>query len=235
MVKPRSGCGRLEPDGRCMAIWTQCSPWKRHLIKGYPHHNVCGFNDEMDQLDHFHAKRCILEDLVHTVGWSSCECSASRIPLSLVCFVDCRLSTTHPVARCLVRHNSSEKAAAWPEGRLPAGWGGPCSDRSQKLVCSLASVDPALTAELLEGQGAGGGGRVWCQRKREEVWVPRWPNLPSSLAHQNQIMEMISHLWRLQPEPWLWRVCYPVSLQPFGIPFIGLQMGQCPLDIYLYL
>lgn len=55
------------------------------------------------------------------------------------------------MARCLVGHNSCEKAAAWPEGRLPAGWGGLCGDRSQRLVCSLAGVDPALTAEPLEG------------------------------------------------------------------------------------
>lgn len=41
---------------------------KMHLMKGYLHHNVCGFNSKMDQLDHFHAKRCILEDLVHSVG-----------------------------------------------------------------------------------------------------------------------------------------------------------------------
>lgn len=213
---------------------------KRHLMNGYLLHNACGFNGEMDQLDQFHAKRCILEDLVHAVGWSSCECSASRIPLSLVCFVDCRLSTAHPVARCLVGHNSSEKAAAWPEGRLPAGWGGSCGDRSQRLVCSVAGVDPVDLRSHAHSWAAGRlGSRRWTSSVVPEeqggglspamtksaiiVGSPR-PNYgndftPLTTSARATIMKSM----------------FPFVLTTFWNSLCWTTDGQCPLDIYLFL
>lgn len=58
--------------------------------------------------------------------------------------------------------------AALPDGADRAvtevkGWFAPW------LVWIRSTYGHTLTAELLEGQGAGGGGRAWCQRKREEV------------------------------------------------------------------
>lgn len=213
---------------------------KRHLMQGYLHHHACGFNGEMDQLDHFHALRCILEDLVHAVGWSGCECSASRIPLSLVCFVDCRLSTAQPVARCLVGHSLSEKAAAWPEGRLPAGWGGSCGDRSQRLVCSVAGVDPvdlrshahswacwkAREQEVEVECGARGRGRRFESRDDQichHRWLTKtklWKRFHTSdnFSQSHDYEEYVS----LCPHNLLNSLCWTTD-------------GQCPLDIYLFL
>lgn len=174
----------------------------------------------MDQLDRFHAKHCMLEDLVHDVGWSSCGHSASRIPSSLVCFVDCHLFTTHLMARYLGGHNSSEKAAAWLEGRLPPRWGGSCGDRSQKLVCSLAGVDPVHLRSHTHSWAAG---KLGSSRRRSSV-VPeekgggRSPAMTKSaiiVGSPDQIMEMILHLGQqLQPEPWRWRLCCLLCIQP---------------------
>lgn len=183
----------------------------------------------MDQLDHFHTKHRMLEDLVYGVGWSSCERFTSHIPSSLVCLVDCRLSATHLVAHCLDGHNSSEKAAAWLEGRLPAGWGRSCGDRSQKLVCSLAGVDLVDLRSYAHSWAAEWlGSRRWRSSVvPEEKGGGRSPAMTKSaiiIGSPDQIMEMISHLGQLQPEPWWWRVCCLLCIQPFKIPFVGLQM-----------
>lgn len=78
---------------------------------------------------------------------------------SVISCVFCRLSATRPMACCLNGHNSSEKAAAWLEGRLPAGWGGSCGDR---LVCSLAGVDLVDLWSLAHSWAAGRlGSRRW--------------------------------------------------------------------------
>lgn len=38
------------------------------MKKAFNERFACGFNGETDQLDRFHVKHCMLDDLIHAVG-----------------------------------------------------------------------------------------------------------------------------------------------------------------------
>lgn len=138
------------------------------------HYSACGFNGEkQDQLDWFYTKHCILDDLVHAVGWSRCECSASRIPLSLVCLVDCRLPP-HPSSGSLPRRAQFERKGSgvargeagcrtgrivrWQKSKagLLHGW---CGSSRPPVTRSQLSRWKAREQEVEVERGARGRGR----------------------------------------------------------------------------
>lgn len=72
----------------------------------------------------------------------------------------------------VIRQQRGQRGGRLPDGADRAvtevkGWFSP------SLVWIQSTYGHTLTAEPLEGKGAGDGGRMLCQRKREEVCVQR--------------------------------------------------------------
>lgn len=203
--------------------------------KGIYWKDACGFNGEMDQLDCFHATHYTLEDLVRAVGWSICKRSARRVLSSLVCFVNCRLFATQPVACCLNGHNSGKSGVArtkaasqmehtfqWHELKpgLLLGWWG--SDRPTVTRSQLSHWN-AREQEVEVECGARGRGRR-SESCDDQICHYHWVTRPN---YGN-----VSHLRQLQPEPWQ-IVCCLCVFTAFYNSLCCTTDGQCPRDVYL--